>query len=242
LFDVDVVNESSETVLHYSGYSLKQLRISNQRGNQNKAIKASNLKARIRSYVTDKLAVNMADPSKLSIAKAHIMDFGIDSSQLVALTREMEAETKIELNPTLFFEYPTIQKLIDFFADKHEASFAQLFGEAHQQEERPAQIENQMKQIPAYETNTDKTIEHAADGIAIIGMSGQFPKANSVTEFWDNLIQGKNCVSEVPKERWDWRKYAAADKEGQSSLQWGGFIEGIGEFDPLFFGISPKEA
>lgn len=71
----------------------------------------------------------MADPSKLSIAKAHIMDFGIDSSQLVALTREMEAETKIELNPTLFFEYPTIQKLIDFFADKHEASFAQLFGE-----------------------------------------------------------------------------------------------------------------
>ncbi|MGF2819215.1 beta-ketoacyl synthase N-terminal-like domain-containing protein [Bacillus subtilis] len=242
LFDVDVINESSETVLHYSGYSLKQLRISNQRGNQNKAIKASNLKARIRSYVTDKLAVNMADPSKLSIAKAHIMDFGIDSSQLVALTREMEAETKIELNPTLFFEYPTIQELIDFFADKHEASFAQLFGEAHQQEERPAQIENQMKQIPAYETNTDKTIEHAADGIAIIGMSGQFPKANSVTEFWDNLIQGKNCVSEVPKERWDWRKYAAADKEGQSSLQWGGFIEGIGEFDPLFFGISPKEA
>lgn len=99
-----------------------------------------------------------------------------------------------------------------------------------------------MKQIPAYETNTDKTIEHAADGIAIIGMSGQFPKANSVTEFWDNLVQGKNCVSEVPKERWDWRKYAAADKEGQSSLQWGGFIEGIGEFDPLFFGISPKEA
>ncbi|WP_250625019.1 hypothetical protein [Bacillus subtilis] len=60
LFDVDVINESSETVLHYSGYSLKQLRISNQRGNQNKAIKASNLKARIRSYVTDKLAVNMA--------------------------------------------------------------------------------------------------------------------------------------------------------------------------------------
>ncbi|AIW88373.1 beta-ketoacyl synthase, N-terminal domain protein [Bacillus mycoides] len=97
-------------------------------------------------------------------------------------------------------------------------------------------------QKTAYEMNTDKTIEHAADGIAIIGMSGQFPKANSVTEFWDNLVQGKNCVSEVPKERWDWRKYAAADKEGQSSLQWGGFIEGIGEFDPLFFGISPKEA
>lgn len=94
LFDVDVINESSETVLRYSGYSLKQLHISNQRGNENQPIKVSNLKDRIRSYVTDKLAVNMADPSKLSLSKAHIMDLGIDSSQLVALTREMESETK----------------------------------------------------------------------------------------------------------------------------------------------------
>lgn len=242
LFDVDVINESSETVLRYSGYSLKQLHISNQRGNENQPIKVSNLKDRIRSYVTDKLAVNMADPSKLSLSKAHIMDLGIDSSQLVALTREMESETKIELNPTLFFEYPTVQELIDFFADKHEASFVQIFGEANQQQERSAQIENKMKRIPVHEVKTDKTIEHAADDIAIIGMSGQFPKANSVTEFWDNIIHGKNCISEVPIERWDWREFASTDIEEQSSLQWGGFIEGIGEFDPLFFGISPKEA
>ncbi|PTU27759.1 polyketide synthase [Bacillus subtilis] len=242
LFDVDVINESSETVLHYSGYSLKQLRISNQGGIENTAIKDSNLKERIRSYVTDKLAVNMADPSKLSLAKAHIMDFGIDSSQLVALTREMESETKIELNPTLFFEYPTVDELTEFFEAKHETSFVRLFGQTDQQQKRPAQSEIKMKQIPAIEMKTDKTTNNAADGLAIIGMSGQFPKANSVTEFWNNMIQGKNCVSEVPKERWDWRKYASADKEGQSSLQWGGFIEGIGEFDPLFFGISPKEA
>ncbi|MGG0025446.1 beta-ketoacyl synthase N-terminal-like domain-containing protein [Bacillus inaquosorum] len=239
LFDVDVINESSETVLHYSGYSLKQLRVSNQFSNENQN---RGLKDRIRSYVTDKLAVNMADPSKLSLSKAHIMDLGIDSSQLVALTREMESETKIELNPTLFFEYPTVQELTDFFADKHEASFVRLFGETNQQQERSAQIENQMKQIPAYEMKMDKSTELMADGMAIIGMSGQFPKANSVTEFWDNIIHGRNCISEVPKERWDWRKFASADKEGPSSLQWGGFIEGIGEFDPLFFGISPKEA
>ncbi|MER0466096.1 beta-ketoacyl synthase N-terminal-like domain-containing protein [Bacillus cabrialesii subsp. cabrialesii] len=241
LFDADVINESSETVLRYSGYSLKQLRVSNQRGNKNQAINVSNLKDRIRSYVTNKLAVNMADPSKLSLQKAHIMDLGIDSSQLVALTREMESETKIELNPTLFFEYPSVQELTDFFADKHETSFVRLFGEAEQQEDRPAQIESKMKEVPSYEMKTDQTIDHAADGIAIIGMSGQFPKANSVTEFWDNIIQWKNCISEVPKERWDWRKFSSADQEGPSSLQWGGFIEGIGEFDPLFFGISPKE-
>ncbi|TYS11709.1 methyltransferase [Bacillus subtilis] len=242
LFDVDVINESSETVLRYSGYSLKQLRVTNQIRNENQNIKVRDLKDRIKSYVTNKLAVHMADPSKLALSKAHIMELGIDSSQLVGLTREIESETKIELNPTLFFEYPTVQELIEFFADNHETSFVQLFGGVDQQQERSAQIENQMKQMPADEMKTDKAIEHAADGIAIIGMSGQFPKANSVTEFWDNIIHGKNCVSEVPKERWDWREFAKVDKEGSSSLQWGGFIEGIGEFDPLFFGISPKEA
>lgn len=132
-------------------------------------------------------------------------------------------------------------KSLSTFADKHEASFVQIFGEANQQQERSAQIENKMKRIPVHEVKTDKTIEHAADDIAIIGMSGQFPKANSVTEFWDNIIHGKNCISEVPIERWDWREFASTDIEEQSSLQWGGFIEGIGEFDPLFLAYHLKK-
>ena len=46
------------------------------------------------------------------------------------------------------------------------------------------------------------------------------------------------------RDRWDWREYygdpaAAANK---TSIKWGGFIDGIAGFDPLFFGISPKEA
>jgi acyl transferase domain-containing protein len=33
------------------------------------------------------------------------------------------------------------------------------------------------------------------DGIAIIGMAGRFPGADSVEEFWDNLVQGRESVS-----------------------------------------------
>ncbi|KAA6449525.1 beta-ketoacyl synthase N-terminal-like domain-containing protein [Bacillus swezeyi] len=243
LFDVDVINESSETVLRYSGYSLKQFRLTDQGENEgNQEVQMYDIRDRIRSYITDKLADKMADPSKLSLTKVHIMDLGIDSSQLIALTRELESETQIELNPTLFFEYPTVQELTDFFAGKHERSFVQLLGGANQQQAFPDIKENKIKPIHTDERKTDGTKEYPADGIAIIGMSGQFPKANHVTEYWDNLIHGKNCISEVPEERWDWREYAEKAEGEQSSLQWGGFIEGIGEFDPLFFGISPKEA
>lgn len=115
LFDVDVINESSETVLRYSGYSLKQFRLTDQGEKEgNQEVQMYDIRDRIRSYITDKLADKMADPSKLSLTKVHIMDLGIDSSQLIALTRELESETKIELNPTLFFEYPTVQELTDF--------------------------------------------------------------------------------------------------------------------------------
>ncbi|MCY8472948.1 beta-ketoacyl synthase N-terminal-like domain-containing protein [Bacillus halotolerans] len=243
LFDIDVMNEASETVLRYSGYSLKQFRLTDRGSKEeNQEVQMHDIRDRIRSYLTDKLAEKTANPSKLSLAKVHIMDLGIDSSQLIALSRELESETKIELNPTLFFEYPSLQELVDFFAEKHEKSFVQLFGGVKQQQESPNIKENKTKQVQTYERKTDETKEYTADGIAIIGMSGQFPKANNVTEFWDNLIHGRNCISEVPEERWDWRKYTENTDGKQSSLQWGGFIEGIGEFDPLFFGISPKEA
>ncbi len=46
------------------------------------------------------------------------------------------------------------------------------------------------------------------------------------------------------RDRWDWREYygdPAADAN-KTSIKWGGFIDGIAGFDPLFFGISPKEA
>ncbi|WP_445429502.1 beta-ketoacyl synthase N-terminal-like domain-containing protein [Bacillus atrophaeus] len=250
MFDVDVINEASETVLHYSGYSLKRFRLTDQESKKKEhavsyeksADNPNHLTDRICNYVTDKLAVIIDDPSKLSLAKVNVMDLGITSSQLIALTREIESETKIELQPTLFFEHPTVQELTDFFAKEHERSFIQLFGDTKQQKKSFDMNENKVKHIQAHDRQTKETTEPAAEGIAIIGMSGQFPKANNVTEFWDNLARGRNCVSEIPEERWDWREYGGNSKEEKTSLQWGGFIEGIGEFDPLFFGISPKEA
>ena len=32
--------------------------------------------------------------------------------------------------------------------------------------------------------------------IAVIGMAGRFPKADNITEYWENLKSGRDCVSD----------------------------------------------
>ncbi|MEW5803368.1 MAG: thioester reductase domain-containing protein [bacterium] len=80
--------------------------------------------------------------------------------------------------------------------------------------------------------------------IAVIGMSGRFPKSPTIDAFWQNLIEGRDCIEEIPKSRWEHDRYFDPDpaKPNRSYGKWGGFIEDIDKFDPLFFAISPQEA
>ncbi|PXX69496.1 Phosphopantetheine attachment site [Pseudomonas sp. LAMO17WK12:I10] len=79
--------------------------------------------------------------------------------------------------------------------------------------------------------------------VAVIGMAGRFPQAYDLDGFWQNLQAGKDCISEIPASRWDWRDYYSDNGEpGTISSKWGGFIDDAATFDPLFFQISPREA
>src|SRR5690606_32752816 len=63
-------------------------------------------------------------------------------------------------------------------------------------------------------------------------------------DFWDNLLAGRDCISEIPPDRWDWKALYGDPTESAncSNVKWGGFIEGVGDFDARLFGISPREA
>ncbi|MCP6681309.1 beta-ketoacyl synthase N-terminal-like domain-containing protein [Bacillus nakamurai] len=245
LFNADVINDAAETVIRYEGYSLKRFRTAAGQTEQpvrpdpNCAgrLSAGSLTDDIRRYVTGKLAGMMSDPAASPRVDANMMDLGIDSARLIGLTKEIEHDAKIDVNPTLFFEYPTIEELTGYFASEYEAEFSQLLDHEQQAEER---MDTQTKALPEEKHEGQQNDAHKKDGMAIIGMSGQFPQSSDIQSFWKHVVNGDNCVTEIPEERWDWRRYGA--DEDKSSLRWGGFIYGIGEFDPLFFGISPKEA
>jgi acyl transferase domain-containing protein/acyl carrier protein len=82
--------------------------------------------------------------------------------------------------------------------------------------------------------------------IAIVGMGCRFPGGSSNPEkFWSNLLDGKDCIVDVPAERWDSKRFYDSNREmpGKVYVNAGGFLqERIDEFDALFFGISPREA
>jgi polyketide synthase PksN len=86
--------------------------------------------------------------------------------------------------------------------------------------------------------------ESRSRAIAIVGISGRYPQAETLDEFWENLKAGRNCISEVPPERWDWRRFYSPDAEQPDSIysKWGGFLADADKFDPAFFNISPREA
>jgi acyl transferase domain-containing protein len=80
--------------------------------------------------------------------------------------------------------------------------------------------------------------------IAIIGMSGRFPGANHLDDYWQLLIQGVNAVTEVPPDRWSLDEFydPNPNRPGKINVRHGGFIRDVDQFDARFFGIAPQEA
>lgn len=80
--------------------------------------------------------------------------------------------------------------------------------------------------------------------VAIVGMHGMLPGADTIQEFWERLEQGEPCISEVPRDRFDWREYYdPTDRDtDRMRTRWGGFLSDISSFDHEFFSIVAREA
>ncbi len=77
--------------------------------------------------------------------------------------------------------------------------------------------------------------------VAIIGQAAVFAKAASLTEYWDNILNKIDGITEVPPSRWNTEDYYDPDPtaEDKTYCKVGGFIPDI-DFDPLEFGLPPN--
>lgn len=156
----------------------------------------------------------------------NFFDIGGNSVLAAVLVEEINKKLNLKLSVTNIFKYNSIIKICDYILSLNkEDNFNK-------------------KDIHKDKKTKNKLSNQDINDVAVIGMVGKFPMAEDLNEFWGNIIQGKNCIGEVPLERWSWQDiYGDSKKEtSKTKVKWGGFIDGIKEFDPLFFDISPHEA
>ena len=77
--------------------------------------------------------------------------------------------------------------------------------------------------------------------VAVIGLSAIFADARNVEEFWTNIVQAKNSITDVPGSRWRIDDYYDPDMTvpDKTYCKKGGFLPEI-DFNPLEFGLPPN--
>jgi len=80
------------------------------------------------------------------------------------------------------------------------------------------------------------------EGIAIIGLAGRFPGAKNITEFWQNLCDGVEAISQFSDEELIAAGVDPSLLNNSNYVKAGAVLEDIDLFDAGFFGFNPKEA
>jgi amino acid adenylation domain-containing protein/thioester reductase-like protein len=163
------------------------------------------------------------DPVQIDLQRP-VIEFGLDSLQTVELTRELETYLGYSLDPTLIWNYPTIEALSNYLATSWEPVMANA-------------------EVP----KPQPTIRNpqSSDRIAVIGIGCRFPGTDGPEQFWQMLHDGADLISEAPGDRWQVDTYYTDGLEpvpGKMNTRWGGFLDSVDLFDADFFGIAPREA
>ncbi len=172
----------------------------------------------VRSHIATVLGSTTAeaiDPDKA------FQELGFDSLTAVEMRNRLKAATGLALSPTLIFDYPTPNGLASYLR-------IELAGVPHE-----------IKHTAAVRATGD-------DPIAIVGMSCRYPGGvNSPEDLWGMVMQLRDVLSEFPSDR-GWNPTGLynpdPDVAGACYTRSGGFVDGVADFDPAFFGVAPSEA
>jgi amino acid adenylation domain-containing protein len=142
--------------------------------------------------------------------------FELGGNSLLALRVAAAAERALgqRLPIVQFFEYPTIAGQAAYLAD-------------------PAGVAGKARRVV-------KRHRSASAPIAVIGMAGRFPGADSVRKLWENLDAGLESVSSLSAQAL--AAIPAEERDDPAYVPTRGILNGADFFDAGFFGVSPAEA
>jgi thioester reductase-like protein len=141
---------------------------------------------------------------------------GLDSREGLILVGDLEKRLGRRLSASLLYDYPTLDRLVRHL-EEGASALATLTGAPSVATEEP---------------------------IAIVGLGCRFPGADGPDAFWALLRGGIDAVRDLPDDRWDPEALVDADPgaPGKMCSRAGGFLDGMDQFDPRAFDITPREA
>lgn len=154
----------------------------------------------------------------------NFFDLGGNSLGLMTISSRLREIFKMNLPNTIMFQYPTIGAIADYVSRTV-----------------TAQADCAKETAPGFSKKKYGT-RHISSDIAIIGMSGRFPKARSLREFWHNLCEGVEAISFFTDEELIEAGVSPELLSTSSYVKAGSIINDIESFDAAFFGMNPREA
>ncbi len=218
--------------------------------------------------VVDFLKLEMSEIDLDSI----LLDLGFDSIGLSTFANAVNDKYGTDLTPVVFFEYPNIRQIADYLVENHADKISRQHPTGAVQGSRvaePAPVATRAAESrasgdaivfdkqwrPEASTNTAAAAFESASSfvenrfvrmpIAIVGAAGVMPQSDDLREYWQKLRDAENnMVTLVPEDRWSWQDYFGdpVTEDNKTNSKWGGFMREVDKFDPLFWGISPREA
>ncbi|WP_257460229.1 type I polyketide synthase [Archangium lipolyticum] len=173
------------------------------------------------SWVREEVARVLGFPSSASVKlEQGFFETGMDSITALELRRRLAARLGVQLASTIAFDRPSVLALASHILQD------------------VLRLDVEVKEEAARATSSSN------EPIAIIGIGCRVPQASGPESFWRLLEGGVDAIREVPASRWKLDDYYDPQPgvPGKTYTRWGGFLDGVDQFDAQFFGIAPREA